>query len=317
MKVIYKKLPSKRIDCVATIGTFDGIHKGHKFILDKVVKSARKKGLKSLVITFDLTPQQFLGHKALHNNWRSTKVFSGILCDLDQKISFIQPLGIDYLWFLKTKQRLLELSSETFLNYIFRYFAIKELIVGEDFRFGYAGKGDVAYLKNIASKFGFKLKVVSKIKFKKEPISSSRIRSYLKEAKFKNAKQILGRRFSLKGKVIKGRGVGKLLNFPTANILVGDYVVLPRGVYAACVILAKKKYLAAVNIGRSPTMTSMKKCIIEAYIINFNKNILGKMIEIVFLKRLRDELKFSNSLDLKSAIAKDVRQITSKYSMPS
>ncbi|MCF7908732.1 MAG: bifunctional riboflavin kinase/FAD synthetase [Candidatus Omnitrophica bacterium] len=317
MKVIYKKLPSRRVNCVATIGTFDGIHKGHKFILDKVIKSAQRRKVSSLAITFDLAPQQFLRRKHLHNTWRSTKAFSGILSDLEQKIGFVQPLGIDFLWFLKTRQRLLELSPEAFLGYIFSYFSIKELIVGEDFRFGYAGGGDVSYLKKVASEFGFKLTVIAKTKFKQELISSSLIRHHIRSAELKKVKQLLGRDFSLKGKVVKGRGIGRQLKFPTANISAGDYVVPPRGVYAAYVILNKQKYLAAVNIGRSPTLTSLKKCIIEAYFINFSKNILGKTIEIVFLKRLRDERKFSNSPSLQSAIAKDVRQITSKYSIPS
>jgi len=316
MKVIYKKLPSRRVNCIATIGTFDGIHKGHKFILAKVKAKAKKAGLKSLVITFDTAPQQFLRRTHLHNAWPSTKTFSGVICDLEQKIKLIQPLGIDYLWLLKTNRRLLELGADAFLELIFRYFAIKELIVGEDFRFGYAGRGDISYLKTAAKRRGFKLTVLTKTKVKKQPISSSLIRQYIRGAKLKEIKQFLGREFSLKGRVVKGRGIGKSLSFPTANIFAADFVAPAKGVYAAYVVLGSKKYLAAVNIGQSPTLSTRRKCLIEVQIIKFNKNILGKMIEIVFLKRLRNERKFANSAALRAAIAKDIGSITSKYSIP-
>lgn len=316
MKVIYKKLPSKRTNCVATIGTFDGIHKGHKFILAKVKAKAKKTKVKSLVITFDTAPQQFLRRAHLHNAWPSTKTFSGVICDLEQKIRLIQPLDVDYLWFLKTNRRLLEFKPEQFLNYIFGYFAIKELIVGEDFRFGYAGRGDITYLKTVAKTRGFRLTVLTKTRVKRRPISSSLIRQYVRAAKLKQIKQFLGREFSLKGKVVKGRGVGKLLSFPTANIFSADFVVPAKGVYAGYVILGSKKYLAAINIGQSPTLTTRRKCLVEVHIIKFNKNILGKTIEIVFLERLRNERKFANRTALKSAIAKDILAITSKYSIP-
>jgi len=316
MKLIYKKLPSRKVSCVATIGVFDGIHRGHQFILSKCSNLAKKRKISSLAITFDLAPQQFLRKMHLHNSWRSTKSFEGILCDREQKKSLVAPLGIDYLWFLRMRRWLLELKPDNFLNYIFGHFVIKELIVGEDFRFGYAGRGDVSYLRKAADKFGFKLRVVSKLKIGQKKVSSSLIRQQIRKAELKTAKQFLGREFSLKGRVVKGKGVGIFLGFPTANILAGDYVVPPRGVYAAYVILGKRKHLAAVNIGNSPTLTRRRICVIEVYIINFNQNILKQTIEVVFLKKLRDECKFLNSLALSSAIAKDIQQITSKYSIP-
>src|SRR3989338_5290723 len=129
MKVIYKKLPSRRIDCIATIGLFDGVHRGHQFILRRVKEAARKFKSRSLVITFDIAPQQFLLKQRYRNSWRWTKVFPGALSDLTQKTGIVKAEGIDYLWFLKTNFWLLELKPEQFLNYISRYFKIKELII--------------------------------------------------------------------------------------------------------------------------------------------------------------------------------------------
>ncbi|MBU2044828.1 MAG: riboflavin biosynthesis protein RibF [Candidatus Omnitrophica bacterium] len=316
MKVIYKKLPSKKSACVATIGVFDGIHRGHQYILRKTKKLARKAKARALLITFDIAPQQFLLRQGLQNSWRRTKAFSGALCDFIQKVDLVKLEGIDCLWFLKTSRRLLELKPAAFLSYVFRYFKIKELIVGEDFRFGYAGRGDPFYLNQAATHFGFKLSVIPKVKLKRQVLSSSLIRQKILTANFKEAKLFLGRDFSLKGKVVRGKGIGKSLSFPTANISSGDYLLPPRGVYAAYLILGKRKYLTAVNIGKTPTLKLSRQYTLEAHLINFNKNILGKTVEIIFLDKIRDERKFFDRSSLQFAIAKDIRRITSKYSIP-
>jgi len=318
MKVIYKKLPSRKIDCVATIGLFDGVHRGHQSILRRVKETARKSKSRSLVITFDIAPQQFSIEQGFHNSWRWTKAFPGALSDFSQKISLIKAENIDHLWFLKTNFHLLELKPAEFLNYILRCFKIKELIVGEDFRFGYAGRGDVFYLSQVAAHYGFKLSVVPKLKLGREPISSSLIRQKILAANFKKAKLFLGRNFSLRGKVVRGKGLGKSLGFPTANISSGSYLLPPRGVYAAYAVLGKQKFLAAVNVGKNPTLKSSaenRRCFIEAHLINFHKNILGKTLEIIFFKKMREERRFPNLAYLRSAIAKDIRKIASKYSI--
>jgi len=316
MKVIYKKLPSKKFEFVATIGVFDGIHRGHQHILRKTRKTAEESNIHSLVITFDLAPQQFLHKQDLHNSWRVTKVFPGALCDFTQKVNLVRSEGIDCLWFLKTSRRLLELKPAGFLNYILGHFKIKQLIIGEDFRFGYAGRGDVFYLSQAAPRYGFKLSVIPKIKFSRKIISSSLIRQKILAADFKKAKLFLGRDFCLRGQVVRGKGLGKSLDFPTANISSGNYLLPPRGVYAAYLILENRKYLAAVNIGKTPTLKLSPACTVEAHLINFNKNILGKTVEIIFLDKIREERKFFNRTALQAAIGKDIRRIASKYSIP-
>jgi riboflavin kinase/FMN adenylyltransferase len=315
MKVIYKELPSRRRKCVATIGVFDGIHLGHRFILDKVKEESRKKKLSSLVITFDVLPQQFLHKDFLAGRRKSRKTFSGYLTDFEQKKRLIKQLNIDYLWFLKTGHYLLELSPRRFIEHIFKYFAIEELIVGQDFHFGHEGRGDVNYLKKLKNEFNFELVIARKKSKDRRIISSSAVRHFIREGDLAQARKFLGRNFSIRGMVHRGKRLGTKLDFPTANIYTHDYVVSSAGVYAAYVCLGKKFYLAAVNLGLRPTVERSKKTILEAHIINFQKDILGKTIEVIFLEKVRNEHKFSSLEKLKEAIKKDINHITSKYSI--
>ena len=305
MKVIFNRLPFKRVRCIATVGVFDGIHLGHRFILEKVKKAAQKKGLASLVVTFNIPPQQFLAKERLISHCRPQKIFIGALADTKDKVALISALGIDYLWFLKTKESLLRLSAQDFINYIQKYFKIEKLIVGRDFRFGHRGGGDLKDLKDLSNKYKFGLSIIGKKTKNKKIVSSSLIRQFVRKGQLKEAEHFLGRSFSLKGKVFKGKGLGVQLGFPTANIKVDDYIVPMRGVYAAYAVLEKKVYLAAVNVGLRPTCAQNGACphqstfpgvtdlVIETHILNLKKNILGKTIKIIFLEKIRKEKKFS------------------------
>ena len=314
MRVISNRLPFKRVRCIATVGVFDGIHLGHQFILEKVKETARKKGLASLLITFDIPPQQFLSKKNLLYHRRPGKAFAGSLTARDEKTALISSLGIDYLWFLKTKKSLLSLSAGDFIDYIQRYFKIEKIIVGEDFRFGHRGRGDLRILELLASEHRFELSIIKKKAKNKKVISSSLIRQFIQKGRLKEVKQLLGRNFSLKGRVFKGKGIGLRLGFPTANISASGYVMPACAVYAAYVVLGKKIYLAAVNVGLQPTFRKIKGPIIEAHILNLKKNILGKTVKIVFLEKIREEKKFPSSEVLKTAIGRDIEHLTAKYS---
>jgi riboflavin kinase/FMN adenylyltransferase len=316
MKVIYGTLPSKRIRCVVTIGAFDGIHRGHQFILHTVVKEAKKLKALSLVITFDILPQQFFRKNPSLNSWRSPKPFLGCLSDVSQRTALIRSLGLDYLWFLKTDRRLLELPPRDFIDYVNGRFQIGLLIVGEDFRFGVGSSGDVGRLQEFAREYRFGLKVLKKRRKNKTIISSSLIRSLIAKGKLNEASCLLGRLFSLKGTVARGRRLGSRLNFPTANIVPSDFVLPSRGVYASYVFLDSKAYVAVVNIGTKPTVTSSRKTTLEAHIVDFRGNILGRTVEVVFLEKLRNERKFPSLQALTLAIQRDLERTTAKYGSP-
>lgn len=316
MKATCAKLPSKKKRYTAAIGIFDGIHTGHRFILEKLKKQAHLRNRAPLVITFSIPPQQFLNKDLISHGHRIRKKFLGCLTGPKQKKSFIKDLGINDVWFLKTNQGLLKMPAEDFINYIRGNFKIEEFIVGDDFRFGYAGRAGVSCLKSLALKKGFKARIINKKRKDKKIVSSSLIRELVMKGELKEAEKFLGREFSLEGKVSGGNKMGSKLGFPTANIYSLDYVTPPEGVYAARAAVGKREYLAAVNIGKRPTITRAKKAVIEVHIINFNKNILGKTLQVTFLKKLREEKKFSSKALLKKAIRKDLDYITSKYSVP-
>ena len=313
MRVIYKKLPPKNKRYIATIGVFDGIHLGHRFILEKVKKESKKKNLSSLVITFDIPPQQFLSKDIFKHGHRIQKRFRGCINDFEQKIVLLEKLKIDCVWFLRTNHKLLELSAENFIGYICKYFKIEEFIVGEDFRFGYGGGKDASHFKKLALENNIKLQIIKKKTKYQKIISSSLIRELIKKGRLKEAHKFLGRNFSIKGRVVKGNGLGAGLGYPTANIFTFNYVIPASAVYAAWAAVGKKYYLSAVSIGTRPTVTKSKKIVMEVYLMNFHKNILGKSLKIIFLEKIRGEKKFSSKEFLRTAIKKDLKRITAKY----
>ena len=295
-------MPPKRLQCAATIGVFDGVHRGHRFILDKLKVQAKKDKLPPLVITFDNPAKKLL-----------FKGFYGCITDPQEKIATIRSFGIPYVLVLKTTRQLLDVSAEEFVSRIMRRLDIKKLIIGEDFRFGKKRESGTGLLKRLSKEYGFDLIVVGKKKIRGRIVSSTLIRELIKRSDFKRMEIFLGRKYSLKGKVVSGKGFGRRIGYPTVNIHTFDHVIPPRGVYATVVTIDKRSYLGAVNIGRRPTIHNTKTIIIEGHIIGFKKNILAKTIKVIFLERIRDEKKFSSVQKLQEAIKKDVDHISKRY----
>lgn len=302
MKVVYKNLPSKRKECVAAIGVFDGIHRGHQFILKKLKADSLRLSLPALLITFDILPQLVLN-----------KRFGGCLMDLDDKKAVLRSLNLDYLWFLPTRTSLLRLSGEEFIKFILNHFCIRKIIVGEDFRFGYRRGRDIKCLRKFARQHCFEVAVLKKKVIAGRIISSSLIRELIQKGDFKTVKKFLGRNYSLKGEVRRGRRFGRKLGFPTANIYTTDYVIPAPGVYAAQGYIGKRSYPAAVNIGANPTVSRRGQKTMEAHIINFRGCLLGKIIKVTFLEKIRDEEKFPSVALLAAAIAQDIRYVKAQY----
>ena len=288
----------KQLSCVATIGTFDGVHLGHKKIIDTVMTAAHKHKLASLIITFDRHPRLVL-----------KKPFTGSITALEDKKEIFARTGIDYVWLLKTDSGVLDYSAHDFLSLVKKYFYIKELIVGDDFRFGKDALHGAHNLDKLASEFGFTSRVVKKMLISGKAVSSTYIRELIRSGDIVRANKFLGRAYSFKGVVVSGRGNGRKLGFPTANIRVGEHIIPANGVYAGKCRVGKKVYPAAINIGTNPTITGSDKLTIEAHLLNFKKNITGRKIELFFLKRLRAEKKFPSRNALTAAIARDVERV--------
>lgn len=284
---------------ITTIGNFDGVHIGHQQVLKAVKKRAQKLNLPSIVYTFEPHPLKVVApHKGLL-----------LLTTPEEKIKLIEASGIDYLILAKfTKEFASQHPKKFVANILVKQLRAKEIWVGHDYAFGKGRAGTIEYLRKLGEEFGFKVNVIPAYKKRGAIVSSSKIRKYLIEGKVKEAAAFLGRPYTLSGKIIKGRNIGKHLGFPTANISVHNELIPKDGIYAVRVLLGAKTYKGAANIGFAPTF-HLKKRAVEVHIIGFKKNIYGKKIKIEFIERLRGEKVFKNMRELAIQIRKDVEQI--------
>ncbi|MDD5441713.1 MAG: riboflavin biosynthesis protein RibF, partial [Candidatus Omnitrophica bacterium] len=277
-------------------------HRGHKLILEKLKYYSIKYRLTPLVITFSDLPEKFI-HKE----------FCGYLMDAKDKMEFISNYGIPCIWEMQVTKEFLNISKEDFLKYSFPSNSIDCLLLGSDFRFGKNGSGDINFIKKFCVSNDIKLKVFKKKEFHGRIVSSTLIRRLIRRAEFAEAEKFLQREYFVRGTVISGKGIGKTLGFPTANIDYDGYVIPSSGVYAGKVEVAGKTYLAAVNIGRRPTIGKHFDELLEAHIIGFDGEIVGDEIKLFFLRKIRNERKFADRSKLKDAISRDVISITRKF----
>ena len=281
MKILYGYSTIKKQNTVLTIGNFDGVHRGHQKIIKQIVKLSKKKNLKSAVITFKPHPNEFL-----NINCKPFKLTSE-----ETKIEEIKKLGIDYLIFLKFDKTFNKLSPENFVKKLVN-FRPKLIIVGYNFRFGFKRKGDVRLLKKLSNKYLYTLKIIKPvINSNKITFNSTFIRKNLELGKYDIAKNMLGRNWLLEGKIIKGRGRGKKLGYPTANFVLNDYVLPMKGVYVTKTYFEKnkkKKYFGIANIGNRPTFNE-KKVFFENHFFNLKNFLYKKKIFVELLAFLRKE----------------------------
>jgi len=287
-------------ETVITIGSFDGIHLGHKALFEETKKLANLLNVKPVVVSFDPHPRTVLFPES---NLK-------LLTTLEEKLYLLSLLEIENLVLIPFTKTLSELSHDLFVQeYIVDKIKARGIIVGFNFRFGKFRKGDVDYLNKVAKKYNFIVKAIPPVMLNGVIISSSIIRSLIEKGDIESANELLGRPYLIMGKVIKGKGRGKEIGYPTANLEVSPLKLLPpSGVYAVWVILNGEKLKGALNIGKRPTFGE-KEISIEVHIFNFNKNIYGKTLKIEIIKRIRDEKKFPSIEDLKIQIEKDCKLI--------
>lgn len=288
----------KDTNSFVTIGTFDGLHLGHKRIIEKLKEKAALTGGRSVVITFDPHP------RTLFQSADPVK----LLTSLDEKIELFGKTGIDVLWIIKFTREFASLTSEEFVKtHLVEKLGVKEIIIGHDHRFGKGRDGDEAKLKEIGAKYGFSVTPVEAVEVNGQTASSSKIRKALTEGELVLANAFLGRNYSLRGEVVVGEKRGRTLGFPTANV--GDIapgkLIPANGVYAVKVIIEGKEYYGVINIGRRPTFNTNDEIIPEVHILDFNSDVYGKKIEVVFVERLRGEIKFSSKEELIKQINED------------
>jgi len=302
MKLIkdIRKTKIKERNAILTIGSFDGVHLGHLQILKEVVSLSNSSNGTPCVMVLRPHPRTYFSPDTLLN----------ILTCEEKQESLLKQSGIKITTVLPFNKETANFSPEEFIIKILQNFEqLYAVVVGHDFRFGKNAEGDFDLLKKYGKIYNFKVKQIPPLIIQGERVSSSLIRELVLEGEMEKIVDFLGRRYSLMGQVVKGKGIGKQLGFPTANILPFHTAVPPHGVYSAECILEDGRVLpSAVNIGIAPTIRQQDFAI-EAHIIDFNEEILNQKIEIVFHKHIRPEKKFSSREELIQAITKDIEQI--------
>ncbi len=309
MKVIYATGGAKQPrlkNTVVAIGIFDGVHKGHGFLIRRMVACTRRRRLKSVVVTFHPHPAEVLHKRDI-----------SYLVSLPHRMKLIEDLGVDKALLIRFTKRFAHLKPEQFVrDYLVRQLGVKEVFVGDDFRFGENRTGDVDIFTAMGKKYGFKVNHLHPLKKTQEKISSSSLREFIGAGRLNEAASMLGRRVSVLGKVIRGDGRGKSLGFPTANIRFDCDVLPPSGVYMVFAYWKGKRYPALANIGYRPSFKDQKDLSLEIYILDFNKNLYGQNVTVEFLKKVRNEQKFSSPQELIGQIRKDEQKARRHFKLP-
>ncbi len=296
--IIFNELNLKKrieLPIAMTIGSFDGIHSGHKYLLDCFINESNKRGLKKLLMTFD-----FDEHKH--------REVSKFLTTKREKQYIISKLGIDYLWFLPFNEYILNMSYEDFFNnIILKNLNLKLYFCGKDHTVGANKKGNTFFLKKFAQRHGFELHDISLKKDNKIKVSSSIIRDLILKDNLQQANKLLGHYYFLVGSVVKGDGIGRELGFPTANLDYFDWKILPgNGVYFGTIKVEDKLFKCLIYIGTRPTLSGDNHRV-EVHILDFNKHIYDKEVVVYFVKKLREDRKFSGPAALRRQIEDDIK----------
>jgi len=273
---------------IATIGTFDGIHIGHQKILNSLARFAKENSLKSVVITFDPHPRKIINKK---NS-------IGLINTIEEKKEKLKTLGIDYLIVQKFDEKFSETEANKFVEILKNNINIKKLIVGYDHRFGKNRNADINDLKKYGKELNFEVIEIDALEIEEVNISSTKIRSAIKEGNIRLANSYLGYNFFLSGEVVKGHSRGKELGFPTANLKIDEDKIIPKnGVYLVKSKIDHQDIYGMMNIGYNPTFNNKSKKI-ETHFFNLNKNLYGKIIKIELLEYIREEKRFETVDDL-------------------
>jgi len=285
--------------CVATVGNFDGVHRGHRVVIQQVIEKARSLKLPSAIIIFEPQPKEFfLKEKA-----------SPRLMRFREKFIALQKLNLDYLVVLRFTPRFQALSADQFIKLVLvDSLHLKHLVIGDDFRFGCDRVGDYAFLKTHGEQYGFSVEpTISEIS-NHQRISSTRIRRLLEQDNLDEAEHLLGYRYTIAGCVIHGQKLGRQLGVHTANIFLGRLRPVLRGVYMVEAKMENGETLPAVaNIGYRPTIGG-SQAVLEVHLLGFNGQIYGQKLRVCFLQKLRDEQKFDSLELLKQKIMDDIKK---------
>ena len=281
------------------LGFFDGLHQGHQKVLNDALEYSRKLGTKSVVLTFKNHPVELL-----------YDVKPEFITTPEERLELFKNMGFDAVIMSEFTAEIASMSAEDYFNEIIMNLAPKSISVGYNHKFGAGQGGDISFLEELSKENDFILGVSSPVKNKNEVTSSTLIRNLIKAGEVFKARYLLGKSYCVKNTVVSGAQRGRLMNFPTANLLFPDNKIVPKfGVYAGEAVVDGKKYKAIANVGLRPTFDDLIIPLIEVHILNFSNNIYGKSLEFKFLYKIRDEIKFTSIDALKEQITKDIASL--------
>lgn len=281
---------------VLTIGSFDGIHRGHQHLISRVEKRAREIGAASALVTLHPHPKIVLRPN-------STLQY---LSTIEERLDLLAPLGLDYAVVLPFSIEYSQVRARDFVQMLIDHLQMKEIICGADFALGYKREGNVAFLTALGKEKGFNVSVVEPQRFDGEVMSSTNIRHLIADGDLETATRFLGRYPSVRGRVVKGDHRGRQLGYPTANLGVAEHRLIPAdGIYAVRVKIGEKWHGGAASIGIRPTFGGGQHQL-EVYILDFDGDLYDQVIEVQFVKRLRPEMKFDSVQALVEQMKRDV-----------
>lgn len=288
-------------ESAVTIGVFDGVHRGHQAIIRDCVEEARRRSIVSVALTFERNPRELVCGET-----------PCVISSPGRKMEILESLGLDFTISVRFSRSFASMRPEEFCRRVLTgHLGAKKVCVGENFRFGRGGSGDVGTLAAEGATLGFEVDVVSLVKVELGQLSSTLVRGLIVEGRMREVMSGLGRPYTVSGRVVPGHSRGKRLGFPTANLLLdGDFCVPPDGVYAGRAILPRGAHACAINIGSNPTFRDTETAL-EVFLLDFDGDIYGESMEIEFRHRLREEIAFADEEHLVAQMKKDVSRVRS------
>lgn len=284
--------------CVCTIGAFDGVHLGHQAVLGELMAHGRERGLPTTVIVFEPLPREFFAPREAPPRLMSFR----------EKSLALQEFGIDRLVRVKFDDDFTHMTAEAFVeDVLVNGLGARFIMVGDDLRFGAERKGDFRLLSDMGVELGFDVARAPTVEIDDERVSSTRLRGVLQNGDFALAERLLGRPYSISGKVVYGRQLGRTIGSPTANMQLHRLQAPLSGVYVAEVRgVDDHHWPAVVNVGTRPTVDDSIKANVEVHLLDFDGNLYGAHLEVVFLQKIRDEQRFESLDALKEQIQRDI-----------
>jgi riboflavin kinase/FMN adenylyltransferase len=285
---------------VATIGAFDGVHRGHQAVIGDLQARARALGLPSTVIVFEPLPREHFAPLAAPSRLMSFR----------EKLPVLAALGVDRLLCIRFEAHFSAMSADAFIRRVFvDGLSARHIVVGDDLRFGHDREGNIELLRKAGVRYGFGVSPMPTVELDGERVSSTRLRRVLEAGDFSTAERLLGRPYSMTGKVVYGRQLGASIGVPTANLQLNRLRAPLAGVYAVEVGgLGGGLRPAVANVGTRPTVGDGIKANLEVHLLDFGQNVYGHTIEVVFRRRIRDERKFASLDELKARIEADIAE---------